>query len=148
MTTYAWLMWHTYITAFFILYTQVPLGILENKHEDMISILDHLHQYVPTLTSTETVVNPHTSKQVTAISDCFHYVLFGGDLLTAKRARGGQEIRENSNRGRDRLEGLAPIMEDWHTKMCLISVSIVARLTLQYTAELNKCIGQGSQLIK
>ena len=54
---------------------------------------------LPDLSTTETVVNPHTSKQVIAISDCFHYVLFGGDLLTAKRARGGQEIRENSEGG-------------------------------------------------
>lgn len=90
----------------------------------MISILDHLHQYVPTLTSTETIVNPHSSKEVTAISDRFHYVLFGGDMVTAKRARGAQGNRENSNRGRDRLEGLVPVVEDWHAKMCLICVSM------------------------
>ena len=59
---------------------QVPLGILpksENKHEDMISILDHLYKYVPTLTSTETIANLHTSAQVSAITNGFHYVLFG-----------------------------------------------------------------------
>ena len=38
-----------------------------------------------TLTSTETIVNQHTSKEVTAISDHFHYVFFGGDMVTAKR---------------------------------------------------------------
>ena len=90
----------------------------------MISILDHLHQYVLTLTSTETIVNSHTSKEVTAISDCFHYMPFGGDMVTAKRARGVQGIRENSNRERNCLEGLVPVAEDWHAKMCLICVSI------------------------
>jgi len=55
----------------------------------MISILDHLHKYVPTLTSTETITNPHTSAQVPAITDRFHYVLFGGDMVTAKRTRSG-----------------------------------------------------------
>ena len=71
-------------------WTQVPLGILpksENKHEDMISILDHLYKYVPTLTSTETIANLHTSAQVSAITNGFHYVLFGWDMVTAKRAR-------------------------------------------------------------
>ena len=91
----------------------------------MISILDHLHKYVPTLTSTETVAAPHTNAPVTVIADHFHHVLFGGDMVTAKRARGAQGIRENSNRGKDRLEGLVPIVEDWHAKMTLICVSTI-----------------------
>lgn len=51
-------------------------------------------------------------------------------MVTTKRARGGQGIRENSNRGRDRLEGLVPVVEDWHAKMCLICVSILNTLYL------------------
>ena len=92
----------------------------------MISILNHLHQYVPTLTSTETIVNSHTSKEVTAISDCFHYMPlpFCGDMVTAKRAKGVQGICENSNRERNRLEGLVPVAEHWPANMCLICVSI------------------------
>ena len=33
---------------------QVPLGIIlknENSHEDMVAIMDHVHQYVPAQTS-------------------------------------------------------------------------------------------------
>lgn len=107
---------------------QVPLGILpksETKHEDMIAIRDELHKYVPTHITTETIEDAHTSAEVTVCMDHFHHVFFGGDMLTAKRARGAQRIRENSNRGRDRLEGLVPVVEDWHTKMCLVCVSVL-----------------------
>ena len=82
-----------------------------------ISILNHVHKYVPTLTSSETITNLHTSAQVTAIADRFHYELFDGDMVTAKRARGRQGIRENSNRWRDHLKGLVPVVEDWHAKI-------------------------------
>ena len=44
-------------------------------------------------------------------------------MLTAKRARGAQHIRENSDRKRHRLEGIILIIEDWHAKMCLVGVS-------------------------
>ncbi len=44
-------------------------------------------------------------------------------MLTAKRARGGKDIRSNSERGKDRLEGLIPVVEDWHAKVCLFGVS-------------------------
>ena len=33
-----------------------------------------------------------------------HIILFGGDQLTVKRARGTQHVRSNSLRGKDRLE--------------------------------------------
>ena len=43
-------------------------------------------------------------------------LLFGGDQLTAARARGAQRIRSNSERPLDRLEGLEGVCEDWHAK--------------------------------
>lgn len=45
--------------------------------------------------------------------------------MTAARARGSQRIRSNSYRGLDRLEGLQPVVEDWHAKMCLLGVSVI-----------------------
>ena len=56
-------------------------------------------------------------------ADWFHHILFGGDMLTAKHARGSKYVRSNSTRGLDRLEGLLPVAEDWHTKVCLLGVS-------------------------
>ena len=53
----------------------------------------------------------------------FHRLLFGGDQLTAKRARAGVRIRNNSVNSADRLEGLLPVAEDWHEKVVFLEVS-------------------------
>ena len=54
-------------------------------------------------------------------NDHFHHILFGGDLLTCARAGGGgdaQRIRQS------RLEGLIPVVKDWHAKACFLGVSV------------------------
>ena len=114
----------------------------EMKTEDMVSILEDLHSYVPTI-STEHLVNvPGEDVPISLTADDFHHTLLGkayyqitwrfdewmyyfegGDQLTATRVRGSQRVRSNSQRGCDRLEGLAPVVEDWHAKGCLLSVS-------------------------
>ena len=73
-------------------------------------------------TETSTIVIEGIGEKVVH-ADKFHRVLFGGDQLTAKRARGSQYVRSNSLRGKDRLEGLKPVVEDWHAKVCLLGVS-------------------------
>ena len=73
---------------------QVPLGIVpkcETKHEDMVSILETLHEYVPTQTTMKEIDTPDGIREAPA--DHFHYLLFDGDLLTVKRARGGRDVR-------------------------------------------------------
>ncbi len=45
--------------------------------------------------------------------------------MTAARARGSQRIQSNSERGKDRLEGLQPVVEDWHAKACLLGVCVL-----------------------
>lgn len=93
----------------------------ETSHEDMIDIMEHHQQYVPLQTETSKCTLPGLGdKEVHA--NTFHHVLFGGDLLTAKRARGSQYTRSNSLRGKERLEGLKPVIEDWHAKVCLLGV--------------------------
>ena len=56
--------------------------------------------------------------------DVFKPVLFGGDQLTAARARGSQQIRVNSETSSEGLRGLIPVAEDWHTSVVLLTVSI------------------------
>lgn len=51
------------------------------------------------------------------------FIIIGGDQLTAARTRSSKRIRSNSVRGRDRLDGLEPMCEDWHAKVCLLGVS-------------------------
>ena len=88
----------------------------------MIDIVEHLQQYVPLETEVDKLSIPGVGEREVH-ADKFHHLLFGGDQLTAKRARGSQHVRNNSLRGKDRLEGLKPVVEDWHAKVCLLGVS-------------------------
>ena len=78
----------------------------------MISILDSVHQYVPTEThvvTTDVSGSPGNSETVKFPVDDFHYIAFGGDQLTAKRAQEAQNIRSNSQRGRTTLMDCFPL---------------------------------------
>lgn len=113
------------IIVYYCFELQVPLGVLlknENKKEDMISIMKCLHTYIPT---THHQKEYHiASTDETGVTDefSFHHVLFGGDQLTCARARGSQKARTSEENDRDRLLGLVPVAEDWHTKVCLLEV--------------------------
>ena len=48
----------------------------EQKYEEMVQILDHLHQYVPTVTSEELVNLPDGGQEV-AMNDAFHKIEIG-----------------------------------------------------------------------
>lgn len=90
----------------------------------MIDIMDEIHQYVPTWTSTKEVERPESSEKVEVTVDEFHHILMGGDQLTVARSRGSKRVRGNSVRARDRLEGIIPVCEDWHSKGCFITVTL------------------------
>ena len=49
-------------------------------------------------------------------------IFVGGDQLTAARARGAQKAKVNALTPKSRLEGLVPAVEDWHTKVTLLTV--------------------------
>lgn len=96
------------------MHTQVPLGILphnEVKTEEMIKILDELHRYVPRCSD-----KPEKVQQVA----------FGGDALTAIRARQGINVRVNSSDSVTALRGMVPFSADWHTKVNFISVNTIS----------------------
>ena len=86
----------------------------------MVDIMLHLHQYMPMVDHAPDV--PSTEYKA---SDCvsFHCTLVGGDQLTAARARSSQRHRANALTPVGRLEGLVPMVEDWHTKAALLRVS-------------------------
>ena len=105
------------------------MGIIlksEISHADMIAIEEELRKYVPRITSTATtdVMVEGKTETCTITGDKFHRILFGGDQLTAARARGTQRIRSNSERPLDRLEGLEPCCEDWDAKGVLLRVCV------------------------
>lgn len=82
---------------------------------------------------TYTHLHYESAFSLTAFADRFHYVLLGGDMVTAKMVRGFQGTHGNLNRRRDHLEGLLPVVEDWHAKMWLICVSICNIVKLFHT---------------
>ncbi len=102
---------------------KVPLGVQcknETKGDDMVDIMSHLHQYVPTVDHAPDMPSTEykTSDRVN-----FHRILIGGDQLTAARARSSQKHMANALTPTERLEGLIAMAEDWHTKASLLGVS-------------------------
>ena len=78
----------------------------ENIHSDMVDILNHVHKYVR--------------------KDGGHIIeksIFGGDLLTCERALNAQQDMQDAPTSLKRLEGLIPVIEDFHTFGNFLSVS-------------------------
>lgn len=88
----------------------------------MVDILTHMHQYVPLHAVTKTVEVPGTGHSERIKLETLHHILIGGDQLTAERIKGAQSLRKNSTSGTGRLEGLVPVSEDWHAKVCFLQV--------------------------
>ena len=101
------------------------MGVLlhnENKLDEMSKILCHLMKFVPTLPKEGTLSLPNGS-QLTFDATEFFPILIGGDQLTAARIRGTQALRVTEDKAVDRLQGLLPVVEDWHARMSLVDVS-------------------------
>ena len=81
--------------------------------------------YVPSkdVERTFTVPNEEGPASVITVEDKkFTTLLVGGDQLTVARIRGAQMIRGNSETSEQRFDGLLPVCEDWHAKMCFLEV--------------------------
>jgi len=116
----------------------------------MVEILEELQKYVPSHTHHESVKVPGVESSKEVIIDEFHQIILGnlarlpcthiqlcvtsmyvyimiigGDQLTAARIRSSKRIRSNSTRGKDRLDGVETVVEDWHARMCLLMVSVL-----------------------
>ena len=100
----------------------------EKKLSDMVDILHERHKYVPMMRTTEffDIAGPSGCMGVEEINIChFHHILLGGDQFTVTRVCGSQSARKKMNNGRGCLEGLIPVIEDWHTKMCAMKVCTI-----------------------
>lgn len=116
------------MAVFIITHIQVPLGILpknEAKGDEMVDILKHVHDlYVPSIEYTEET-NISTGETVTIQKAKLHPIIFGGDQLTAAKMRSAQKARLNSETPADKLSGLIPVAEDWHSKANFLGVSFI-----------------------
>lgn len=88
----------------------------------MVEILAHLQKYVPHKKTTNLVYVPSTEDVVITESAKYQPVLFGGDQLTAARARGAITAMVNHPTPENRLEGIVPVVEDWHVLVVLLEV--------------------------
>lgn len=77
----------------------------EMKTDELIGVMEHYHKYVP------------------IVDGELQQVCFGGDQLTAARARQAQQVRVNSTDTSSALRGIVPFACDWHAKVNFISVS-------------------------
>lgn len=93
----------------------------ENKSDEMIEILKHLHQYVPE----EEVYISSEQRYVKKCTVHQHKLLFGGDQLTVARIRGAQTAMCNATNSHMKLEGFIPTIQDWHTQVVLVEVYIM-----------------------
>ena len=85
----------------------------------ILTIKQHLHQYVPSIIGSEQAYINSSAEVCTA---SFHKLLMGGDQLTVARARAVQRHRINSASPLACLNGLIPCAQDWHTQAILLQV--------------------------
>ncbi len=86
----------------------------ENKLDEMSHILEAYMDLVPTHPAEGKHVLPNGSS-LAFDNTRFHKILLGGDQLTVARVRGTQALRVSEEKAVDRLEGVIPVVEDWHT---------------------------------
>ena len=108
-----------------ITFVQVPLGVLlknENKGDDIVDIVTLLHQYVPVIVNTIRFEVPGFGEEVEVKKSKMRKILFGGDQLTAVRARSAVRAKMNSTSAASPLQGIIPCAEDWHVKLNFLDV--------------------------
>ena len=108
------------------------MGLLlqnENKLDEMCSIMTNLHQYVPDTPCQVNFELPN-GEFYTTNDYALYPILCGGDQLTVCRCRGAQSLRCNHESTVDRLEGLVPVVEDWHARLTLVKVRMYTAVCL------------------
>jgi len=105
---------------------QVPLGVLlynENKVDDIAKILDRaqVHKYIPVIPSDDLRMLPN-GQMVPHKDFKVHCIPVTGDQVTVARIRGARAARHGSEKKLDRLEGIVPFVEDWHTRQTMMMV--------------------------
>ncbi len=96
----------------------------ENKYEEMVDIMDDIHKYVPTVSSKVEVDVPGAENETVEL-DMDQSVPLYPDGRRSVDCSTCSRYCSNSERQKERLEGLVPVCEDWHAKMCLLGVSVL-----------------------
>ena len=89
--------------------------------DEMCHIMDNLHKYVPSLAYEKKVKLP-SGHEITVNDAILCEILLGGDQLTVARARSSIAVRANHETMEEKLRGLVPVIEDWHSRMTFLKV--------------------------
>jgi len=88
----------------------------KTKYEDMIEIMLNLHKYVPSKTIPQTI-QVHESEH-TIEEKHLYPLIFGGGSAVCYSIQGKQDyIRHSLTNSFERLEGLWPVVENWHKEV-------------------------------
>ncbi len=82
----------------------------------MIEIVEHSYKYVPV----EKVISDKGTVSLSVLGQIY----LGGDQLTEERSRNAQDGCADGETNSERLEGIIPKIEDWHTGPLLYQVII------------------------
>ena len=82
-----------------------------------ILVLGSLQEYVPSRVVNSTLDVGDKSLCLKNVD--FLPIFMGGDQLTVARARGAKSLRSSHDNAKNRLEGLLPVVEDWHAHLTL-----------------------------
>ena len=88
----------------------------------MSEILLELNKYVPVQDDPQTI-NIAGDAVISNPDVKLSPRLLFGDQLTVARARGAAALRIWHKTSLNRLEGHVPVVSDWHTRLCLVTVS-------------------------
>lgn len=83
--------------------------------------MEVLHKHVPIHASDRQLTVPNGST-LSYDNTTFFEILLGGDQLTVARVTGVQNLCIGHETALDRLEGLVPVVEDWHARVILLEV--------------------------
>lgn len=111
----------------------------ENKTSEMVDIMGQMHDYTPAIQYTEEYEVLGTDEVIEIPRAHLHPILFGGDQLTAARARAAKDGKRNSYDPCLKFDWLIPVAEDWHTKLNLLGVCKTCYLGFIYSF-INLCI--------
>ena len=112
----------------------------ENKLDEMSMILEYFMTLVPTKPNEGHLVLPNGCT-VDYDTTSFLNILLRGDQLTVARVRGTQALRQTEDTAVNHLQGLIPVIEDWHARMSLVKgtgspykLKCTIYITIQVTA--------------
>ena len=77
----------------------------EQEEEEIVDILEHIHQYVPKLDNGQ-----------------YYPLFFEGDQVTRERASGAQDAKLQSDEEGKKLLGVLPQVLDWHALVTFYQV--------------------------